>query len=240
MESRRLSLILIALQLSLIAVWAKEPKVAKGPLYLHLEEYHIEQILPAPPTPGSILDKADHATFDETRARRTPEQVEDAKRTEHDSVFLYSAVLGADFSEDKLPKTKELFYQAAYDASKFARVPKIQFHRPRPDTPEGQEELAKEPGNTNFSFPSAHSTRAYVWASLLEQMFPDQSEELLRYAHHLAWNRVIYGKHFPADVLAGKVLGEFTANELLANPEFQKAWAEARAELKGFAEQHRK
>jgi len=238
MDPRRTFVVLLALHLALAAVFAKEPKTAKAPVYLRLDEYHIEEILPAPPVPGSDLDKADHATFNEVREHRTPEQVEEAQHTEHDNVFLYSAVLGPDFTEDKLPKTKALFYQAAYDASKFALIPKKEYRRPRPDTPEGQEELAKEPGNTNFSFPSAHSTRAYVWVSLLEQVFPEQSEALLKHAHHLAWNRVIFGKHFPADVLAGKVLGEFTANELLANPEFQKAWVEVRQELKDFAAQH--
>ena len=238
MDPRRFFVVLLPLHLAVAAVFAKEPTTAKPPQYLHIEDYHIEEILPAPPVPGSELDKLDHATFDAVRERRTPEQVEDAKHTQHDSVFLYSVVLGPDFTEEKLPKTKALFYQAASDASKFARVPKMKYRRPRPDTPEGQEELAKEPGNTDFSFPSAHSTRAFLWASLLEQVFPDQSEALLKHAHHLAWNRVIYGKHFPADVLGGKVLGEFTANELLANPEFQKAWVEVREELKAFAAQH--
>jgi hypothetical protein len=43
---------------------------------------------------------------------------------------------------------------------------------------------------------------------------------------------VILGRHFPADVRAGKLYGQFLAKEFLKNPGFQQRWPDALSEMR--------
>ena len=56
----------------------------------------------------------------------------------------------------------------------------------------------------------------------------------MKIAGRKAWDRVVLGKHYPADVQAGQVYGEFLAKELLKNDAFQKKWQAVKQEIDGF------
>ena len=217
-------------------LWAKDPVATPvaPPVYLHPELLRIEQILPPPPPPGSEQEKADHAQFDQTRARRTYKDVQRSKQEETDSVFLFADSLGCDFNEANLPKTAALFAQVTLDAKASVKVAKNFFKRARPETPEVAEEALAEPGPPDYAFPSGHSTRAFVWAVLLTDLFPEHSQALLQQARQLAWDRVVLGKHFPTDVVAGRAYGQFLATELLMDASFQKEWKAVVKEVQKF------
>ena len=221
-----------ALPLLLVAgfVSAKDPAA----VYVRPDEYPIERILPSPPRAGSDEEKADRQKLLDTVAHRTEADIQRAKVEEKDQPFLFGEILGKDFTAENLPKLAALFAQATTDAKYSLWAAKGVFKRPRADTPEAQEEEHKDPKRIDYSFPSSHSTRAFLWATLLSELFPEQSGAIHLQARRMAWDRVLYGKHYPADVLAGRVYGEFLAGEFLANEKFMEAWKEVEAEVKTF------
>jgi membrane-associated phospholipid phosphatase len=72
------------------------------------------------------------------------------------------------------------------------------------------------------SFPSGHSTQAFMLARLLSFMLPagayfdSMREQLYRQAARIATNRVIAGVHFPIDSIAGRLLGHSIAEYIIA------------------------
>jgi len=88
---------------------------------------------------------------------------------------------------------------------------------------------------TSYGYPSGHATRGMLQALLLAELFPQQREAILVIGRQIGWDRVLIGKHFPADVHAARVLGQALARELLASPAFQRDLAEAKAEVQAAA-----
>jgi undecaprenyl-diphosphatase len=82
------------------------------------------------------------------------------------------------------------------------------------------------PSLTKFSFPSGHTTTAVAVAWVLSQRFPAAAMPLLTLASLVAFSRVYNGVHFPADVLAGALLGSAIALAVgAARPALDRLWA---------------
>lgn len=83
------------------------------------------------------------------------------------------------------------------------------------------------------AYPAGHAAQAFVAATLLGTLFPDEpaiSKALLDAAARVADNRVVAGIHFPSDCEAGRELAMKLATLLLAHPGFQSVLAAAKAE----------
>ncbi len=57
------------------------------------------------------------------------------------------------------------------------------------------------------SFPSGHTTTAFALATVLSVWYPKWTLAWLVLAAMVGWSRIVLGAHFPADVLAGALLG---------------------------------
>jgi undecaprenyl-diphosphatase len=62
-----------------------------------------------------------------------------------------------------------------------------------------------------FSFPSGHTSAAFMMATLIAYFFPVFMVPLYCWAALVGFSRVILGVHFPTDTLVGVVLGVSTA-----------------------------
>ena len=62
-----------------------------------------------------------------------------------------------------------------------------------------------------FSFPSGHTSAAFMMATLLGYYFPPLIVPLYCWATLVGCSRVVLGVHFPTDILVGVLLGISTA-----------------------------
>ena len=62
-----------------------------------------------------------------------------------------------------------------------------------------------------FSFPSGHTSAAFLVATLLSAHYPDLSPLVYTWACMVGMARVILGVHFPSDTLIGAVMGSSLA-----------------------------
>ena len=68
--------------------------------------------------------------------------------------------------------------------------------------------LSKSPGEIlDPCFPSAHSTFAFMMATLLASRFPRYRVIFFFGAAFIGWTRIYLGLHYPTDVIAGGLLG---------------------------------
>ena len=63
-----------------------------------------------------------------------------------------------------------------------------------------------------FSFPSGHTSCAFLFAVFLAHLFPVLSPVLMVWAASIGFARVFLGVHFPTDTLMGALLGSSIAN----------------------------
>jgi undecaprenyl-diphosphatase len=62
-----------------------------------------------------------------------------------------------------------------------------------------------------FSFPSGHTSAAFMMATLIGYFFPALMIPLYCWAALIGFSRVVLGVHFPTDTLVGAMLGISTA-----------------------------
>jgi acid phosphatase (class A) len=201
--------------------------------YLKAGDYDLAQIIPDAPADDSLATRADLETVYQVQRRRTPEEVAVAAYFASDNVFQYDAVLGRWFNAHNLPETAEFFAQVQADRSAISGKGKALWNRRRPPQMDSRIHACISLP-TNASYPSGHSTQAFVWANLLSEIFPEHREALLERAQLVAWSRVVGGVHYPTDIVAGRQLGERLAHDFLARPDVRAALARIRAEATPF------
>ncbi len=185
-------------------------------------------LLPPPPASGSAEEAADLQTVRSVFKVRTPTEEKRAFKDATLAFSLFAPIIGPEFDPQKLPKTWALLQEVKKEIGGVIDTPKDFFKRRRPYVVDPQLSLGKpEP---SFSYPSGHSTRGTVYSLLLAEIFPAHSDAILELGRDIGWDRVLIGKHYPSDVLAGRVLGQAIVRELRKNAQFERDLAQAKAE----------
>ncbi len=80
------------------------------------------------------------------------------------------------------------------------------------------------------AYPSGHGTRASLEASVLGQVAPGKSRDLIREAWARGMHRIVLGKHYPTDIAASFVVGRTVGLKMSISQKFQADLEAARAE----------
>ncbi|HTX23183.1 MAG TPA: phosphatase PAP2 family protein [Steroidobacteraceae bacterium] len=191
------------------------------------------RLLPPPPGEGSPEERAELDELLRLQANRTAAQAERARQDAEVSVFRFANALGnpAGFTPANLPLTVRLFRRIDGDEAAVLGAAKHEFSRPRPFTVEPRlNPVIPRPASS--SYPSGHSTWAYVTGLVLADMIPERRAAILARADEFAHNRSVAGVHYPSDVEAGRLAGTTLAAMLFACGPFEAEEAAARAELR--------
>jgi acid phosphatase (class A) len=189
--------------------------------------------LPAPPEPGSLAAQADLQGVLQVQAWRTPEQVAFAEKIDKGWGFDFADVLGPWFTASQLPAMKTLFLKVEDDAFVATGPAKNHFLRLRPPYVDPSvQPCIQVPSRKSYSYPSGHSTRLYLEALVLAEIFPDKREALLTWARKAGWSRVQAGVHFPSDVVGGQLYAEILFKALCRNAGFLASIERCKVEIK--------
>lgn len=202
-----------------------------GGYFLDGKRIDVKQILPPPPAHDSIVDRAEIETILQVQARRTPADIEVAQAVEDDELFDNARVLGPWFTRQNLPLTADFF--AKVDADVTGVGSKGVYPRRRPPYVDPRVHPCVRLADSG-SYPSGHSLRAWVWALLLSEVFPDETAALAERARAVGWARVIGGTHYPSDTMAGEVLAKALVAEFLKSPALRAELEKCRAEAQPF------
>lgn len=190
-------------------------------------------LLPDPPVFGSDEANADAFSAQHVYATRSAADLALAKDENVLTIFHFSQSIGPWFVKGKFPKTEALFAKIEAEARVATNRGKSHWQRLRPYNafPDRFPDSVEHNPKTDYSYPSGHSTRGMLFATIFAELIPEKREAILAQGKQIGWLRVEAGCHFPEDVFAGRILGLSVAHALLQNPEFQRDLAAAKAEL---------
>lgn len=220
--------------LSLFALAAFNAQ-ASDPKFIDPAQLHPQNILSAPTAPGSASSLNELAALHQIQSTRSPAQILKAQRDEADkSIFLYQDVVDEKFNPENFPGIAKFSRRIKKDVSIASKSAKLSFHRMRPYNLDKTLLPVCEIKAEDNSYPSQHSTLAYVYAFVLIDLMPQKREAILVRADDYTSERLICGAHFPSDVAAGKRYAEAIHQQMNANPNYQQALKKARKELRAF------
>jgi acid phosphatase (class A) len=188
--------------------------------------------LAPPPAADSAQTKMELAEIHAIEKTRTPEREKIAQDDQTETVFaVVRGDLGPDFTEAKVPVAAAFFKKLLADEGLIVDPAKDSWGRPRPAVADPTIKVCVKP-STSGSYPSGHSTVAYMTALVLSDMLPEQRAAIFDDAARFAESRVICGVHYRSDTAASRTAAAVIVMQVRANPAFQKEFAAAKAEVR--------
>jgi hypothetical protein len=173
--------------------------------------------------------------------RATKDRQANLSDIQNEAVDAYAAIdkvqqlIGPLVPQKLPPATADLLQATLWDAVPVTFAFKEQFNRGRPYhccdlplDPMFQRPSPLYPGHP--SYPSSHSTQAYLVAELYARMVPRLRPGLMQAAQGVARRREIAGLHFASDSAAGAMLAGQLVDEFLRVPELLALFNQARGE----------
>jgi acid phosphatase (class A) len=217
--------VLFSLALTVVPLHAADKELH----YLTTGKPNAVTLLVPPPLPDTPEQAADMAEVRAVCHAAPSNDVAVAFSEKKFSVFNFTPAIGTFFQSNNLPKTTAFFERVQKDAAAVTDNAKVYYKRPRPYVFDPS--LASGKLEKSFSYPSGHSTESMVLALVLADLFPDQHDAILAEARAIGWHRVEIARHYPTDIYAGHVFAQAIVREMKASPDFQRDFAEVKAEL---------
>lgn len=205
------------------------PLCAKDPHYLPKDKPDAITLLAPPPLPDSPEQAADLQEVREVHQAATAADLAAAKEETKFTLFTWTPAIGDFLRPGKFPRTEVFLQNVRSDAARVTDGAKDYWKRPRPYKIDPS--LAGGKLETSYSYPSAHSTESMVMALVLADLFPDKREAIIAVARDIGWHRVEYGRHYPTDIYAGRVLAQAIVREMKKDADYQRDFAAAQAEI---------
>jgi acid phosphatase (class A) len=222
---------ILGLPIIMLAVAFTCTAQAASTYYIDPSQVDLVHVLAPPPAQDTDEGKADLDAVRSAQVSRTDDEVKSAQADARESVFRFADVMGFDFTPENLPFATTFFNNVHADDEEALAPAKSHFNRSRPFVVDSEiKPVVAQPANA--SYPSGHSTFAYVNAILLADMVPEKAPAIFKRAAVFAHNRIIAGVHFPTDIEAGRIAGATIDNVLLHEPRFTADFAKARAEVR--------
>jgi acid phosphatase (class A) len=195
-------------------------------------------IIPPAPMEGDARNDADWALFRYTRALEGSDRwalaQNDNSYKAADILKDYSCAVDAELTPENVPTLSLVLSRAAVDSGSAAARAKQVYKRTRP--------YLHNPGNIcipktdalskSYDYPSGHSSLSWVQGLILAQLAPDRSTQILQRARGYGESRIVCGVHNWSAVEGGRTNAAGVFAALQGSPEFQKAMAQAGAELR--------
>ncbi|MDD5629243.1 MAG: phosphatase PAP2 family protein [Elusimicrobia bacterium] len=202
------------------------PRSAPKPFYVSAEPFRSWDF-PPPPAPGSAAQKDDIAVVLYWQKTRTQA---DCAKADAAAIVDYAWLWGdrSPFAAPHPAEVKEFFARLDSDTRSVLGVMKDRFRRPRPHDAyvEAQPCIRK---SRSPAYPSGHAAYARIFADVLADIVPERRDEFLARADEIGHYRVLGGVHYPADIAAGKRLGDELHARLMASPAYMRDLARMRA-----------
>jgi len=205
---------------------------AAEPTYLAAGQPDATVFLAPPPVPDSAEQAADLAETVAVHQAFTG-NAKDEEAGWSKKKLLHAMFAGttnkADYKEGSLPKAEAFFKHISDETGNVVDTAKEFWKRPRPYTVKPDLLAGKKEGS--FGYPSGHSTGGMVTALVLAELYPDRAAEILAIGREIGWHRVELGKHYPTDVIAGRVLAMTIVRMMKTNPDFKRDFAAVKNEI---------
>jgi acid phosphatase (class A) len=202
-----------------------------GTFYIEPSQVDLDHLLAPPPALGSPEETKDLAAVVEAEKDRDATAAVEAEEDHARTVFRFADVMGPNFTPQNLPFATKFFQQVYSDQNKVVKATKAYFARPRPFVVDANLTPMVYPKPTP-SYPSGHTTFAYVMAILLANMVPEKAIPIFNRAADYGYNRVVAGAHFPTDVEAGRIAGTVIDSVFFHEPRFRTDFLRARTEVR--------
>jgi len=205
------------------------PLCAQETHYLPKDKPNAIALLAPPPLPDSPEQAADLQEVRDVTHTASSNDLAAAKAETKFTTFTFTPAIGDFFQPGKFPKTEAFFHRVQGEAEGVVDNAKDYYKRPRPYKIDPS--LAGGKLEKSFRYPSGHSTESMVLALVLADLFPDKHDAIIAVARGIGWHRVEYGRHYPTDIYAGRVLAQAIVAQMKKNPDFKRDFAEAKEEL---------
>lgn len=188
--------------------------------------------LPPPPEANGALELAERAIVrGPWTAERRRQALED---NAIDAFAAFDSVFGANFTRANFPATYAVLDRAGRAAGYAGDPVKFLYRRARPFVSDSAITPCianDERLRASFSYPSGHAALGFGWALVLAELAPSRADAIIERGRDFTWSRVVCGVHYPSDVEAGRTVAAAAIARLHADPDFQREFAAARAEL---------
>ena len=225
-----------SLLMALTAPLAPAPAAAasaKTLRYLTPADIDPTRLLPPPPADGSDQNRAELADLHRIIGARTPADLAKAKwDDDHEDPSMYYATVGPNFDLKAFPATAELLAIVQDDASLAATAAKKVFARKRPWAVDATIPTCDPDDKPLTSYPSGHATLGYSLGMTLAALIPERAQAFMTRASDYAHSREVCGSHYASDTRASQALAAAFVTALLKDPEFQRKFDAAKAELR--------